>query len=596
MKKSQIQSSLVFYILVGAVILMILIFAFMSLQKSRQRAKEIEQKKLEQEIDASVKEIEYGSVERRQLQVPPGTKEICFIDITKRMDVLSSPILKAEKYKRRRNVMQSGERKNIFFLIQDDPFLTSIYQPGICFDHYPYFVCLEPRASILNLYLEGKGSCALIVMEYKICETIPYYQDTSNKVLNDISFGSIYAKLTIPKDTVLTPAPNEICIEAVSRIDAQGLISEVYNITPAHITTDKDVTIDMKYEDYLLPPNADAGYIKLMKSSSPWDVLANLVVDTENSRVSGIANVLSYFAVFGPQPPTAVIKVNGAIPTTEEVIVAKDTPVNFDGSASTDPDGAGDIISYSWDFGDGAGTGATVTHTYTEMGSYNTTLTVTDITGYYDLKKITVNVVNDVNKKNSNKINNIIIITSNPDWRKILSLVPLAMWKDINIQGNHIIPYLVYHKNGFPASNAFKIADLKTRYTKDYIVPTVVHFGAEIQLSGVQPADDYFSYWSSYEDIVVVGYDNEPAALMASLFAAFINAPIIFIDSTHLPDAYVMEGKTAYVIDYVSKDETTRTNYLSLAAEITQYNMADLQNPTKNPYQSLYSNIVLTSG
>jgi len=70
-----------------------------------------------------------------------------------------------------------------------------------------------------------------------------------------------------------------------------------------------------------------------------------------------------------PQPPQARINANpeSGTPPLE---------VAFAGSA-TDPDGT--IVSYAWDFGDGAtAQGARVGHTYSEPGSYDVRLQVTD--------------------------------------------------------------------------------------------------------------------------------------------------------------------------------------------------------------------------
>ena len=54
--------------------------------------------------------------------------------------------------------------------------------------------------------------------------------------------------------------------------------------------------------------------------------------------------------------------------------------IEFDGSASSDPDGT--IASYAWDFGDGStGTGATPTHAYLQAGTFTVALTVTDNQG-----------------------------------------------------------------------------------------------------------------------------------------------------------------------------------------------------------------------
>lgn len=83
----------------------------------------------------------------------------------------------------------------------------------------------------------------------------------------------------------------------------------------------------------------------------------------------------------GPQPPVA-----GAGPD-QTVFVGE--VVTFDGSGSYDPDG--EIVSYEWNFGDGSyGSGVNPTHTYTAVGTYEVTLTVTDNSGAVDSDTMTV--------------------------------------------------------------------------------------------------------------------------------------------------------------------------------------------------------------
>ena len=56
------------------------------------------------------------------------------------------------------------------------------------------------------------------------------------------------------------------------------------------------------------------------------------------------------------------------------------SPVAFDGSASSDPDGT--VVSYDWTFGDGGtASGAKPTHAYATAGTFTVALTVTDDTG-----------------------------------------------------------------------------------------------------------------------------------------------------------------------------------------------------------------------
>ena len=64
-------------------------------------------------------------------------------------------------------------------------------------------------------------------------------------------------------------------------------------------------------------------------------------------------------------------------PVASFLYTAAELKVNFDASGSTDPNG--DILTYSWDFGDGQqGSGKDVQHGYSSAGSFEIVLTVTD--------------------------------------------------------------------------------------------------------------------------------------------------------------------------------------------------------------------------
>ncbi len=113
--------------------------------------------------------------------------------------------------------------------------------------------------------------------------------------------------------------------------------------------------------------------VDAVESLSGYDLLALLRDDIEIQVESGA------------KPPAAAL--------SGPFIGAEGSPVTMSGAGSSDPDG--DALTYLWSFGDGStGTGATVSHTYAQDGSFTVRLIVRDPTGLADTATTTATISN----------------------------------------------------------------------------------------------------------------------------------------------------------------------------------------------------------
>jgi PKD repeat protein len=119
-------------------------------------------------------------------------------------------------------------------------------------------------------------------------------------------------------------------------------------------------------------------------SESP-SVGPGLVRITETTTSTSTSTTTTTTTSTIPLPTEAIFTFS---PLTPEVLQI----VNFNGSAST-PGTGRQIVSYSWDFGDGVmKTGVTATHDFFPTGIYLVTLTVTDDRGDKGVKSQPVTV------------------------------------------------------------------------------------------------------------------------------------------------------------------------------------------------------------
>jgi PKD repeat protein len=104
--------------------------------------------------------------------------------------------------------------------------------------------------------------------------------------------------------------------------------------------------------------------------------LADVPVSGKSMSVTLPPQSVTLFVVAKNNVNQAPLASFSAAPTTGNAPLT----VSFNGSASSDPDGA--IVAYNWDFGDGAvASGSAASHVYSTPGTYTARLTVTDNQG-----------------------------------------------------------------------------------------------------------------------------------------------------------------------------------------------------------------------
>ena len=147
-------------------------------------------------------------------------------------------------------------------------------------------------------------------------------------------------------------------------------------------SSDSDGTIAAYSWDF--GDNTAGANVTVTHTYAAGSYTVTLMVTDNDGAVDHASLNINIVPAANPQPPVA----DAGGPYSGTVDVA----VQFDGSASTDPDGS--VMNYAWNFGDGnTGTGVGPVHIYTTPGTYTVQLTVTDDSGDTGSSQTTADIV-----------------------------------------------------------------------------------------------------------------------------------------------------------------------------------------------------------
>jgi hypothetical protein len=195
------------------------------------------------------------------------------------------------------------------------------------------------------------------------------------------------------------------------------------------------------------------------------------------------------------------------------------------------------------------------------------------------------------------------------NWREISSVVPLTLFREKNEGGsydtyiyNYSVAYKPLIKGPFDFTNIKTLMDLeKYRTNKTYLFDgSVISTNPNyiIQRKSTNNPEDYLDFWKSYQSFILIDSTNYQASVIGSLLAAYVNTPLVFINSSNLNiyKNYIV-GKQVFVITHgpISLDSTTFNYVKNYASHYQEYSDSLLQSHGEIPaFAELWSNITIS--
>ena len=150
MKAAQLYSQVFIYILTIILVSFILVYGYNSVQNFKNRAEQVACLKFKNDLQNAVERIssEFGTIERKDLQLCNGYVKVCFVETFENPDIPfnTDPIIKD-------NIL-SNTGKNTFLV--ENLAKESFYAGKISVE--PDVLCVNAVNGKISLKLEGKGN------------------------------------------------------------------------------------------------------------------------------------------------------------------------------------------------------------------------------------------------------------------------------------------------------------------------------------------------------------------------------------------------------------------------------------------------------
>jgi len=156
------------------------------------------------------------------------------------------------------------------------------------------------------------------------------------------------------------------------------------------------------------------------------------------------------------------------------------------------------------------------------------------------------------------------------NWKEILSIVPLTLFREKDENQDlqtHIYNFSVAYKKNLELLDTSDVDNLMQEYSteKTYLFnhqPIIPPPSGSINYLQIPiPPNQYINFWNDPSSVILVDSGNKHSALIASLLAAYVNTPLIFIDKDNLEyyDDEIIFGRRVFIVTHseISLDDET---------------------------------------
>jgi|GEM_PF-6126770 len=175
------------------------------------------------------------------------------------------------------------------------------------------------------------------------------------------------------------------------------------------------------------------------------------------------------------------------------------------------------------------------------------------------------------------------------NWRQISAGVPLTIFKQNGTR--RIYNYSVFYKKEVINSSNIKTIMDDYNSTNGYILNNSVSVpsGYSLELISTTIPNQYLKFWNNPSSLILVDASNVNSAVIASLLAAYVNTPLIFINSSNKvdylsstpsnPQTNLILGKQIFIVTHgpISLDESTYESVENWASRVEQISDTSLQ-------------------